>query len=526
MATAAYLIASAALHPSIALLAIPIVGVRFFGIARGVMRYLERYVSHDVNLRVLAHLREWFYAALESSAPPHLLTRRSGDLLARIVGDVETLQNFFVRILAPPLVALIIALGSGVFLSAFSVELALVVLGLMSLVGVGMPLAIQPISRAANRRLVELRAELNAHAVDALQGMADLIAFGQAATTNEQAQTLSRELIRAQPRLAWLAAAQSALGNLLAHLAVWCGLCVTIPLIAAAQLDGVLLPMIALAVQASFEGVLALPLAFHYLESNLLAAQRLFEIADAPQPRLSPNRAPRVEPVSELHLALCMRDVSFRYAPNEPLVLDRASFDLPYSKILAITGASGVGKSTLINLLLRFWGFVDGTISVDGHDLRDLAPDAARQYFSVVSQPVHLFNGTIRNNLLLARPDATDADIIRAAELAQVHAFIAALPQGYATPIGEQGLQLSGGERQRLAIARALLRDAPILILDEATAHLDALTERAVLRAIRRTQRTVLVITHRANELADCWDELLVLQNGRLLNFRNGSVPS
>ncbi len=526
LATSAYLIASAALHPSIADLAIPIVGVRFFGIARGGMRYLERLVSHDVNLRVLAYLRVWFYATLEPGAPAQLLTRRSGDLVARIIGDVETLQNFFVRILAPPFVALVIALGVTIYLAAFSIPLALGVLGLMFCVGVILPVAIQPVSRAANRRLVELRAALNAHVVDSLQGMADLIAFDQAEAANTHAQDLSRELIRAQTRLARLAAAQSALSNWLAQLAVWYGLYVAIPLVAAAQLDGILLPMLTLTVQASFEGALALPLAFQYLESNVSAARRLFEIADVPQPGFQFNHAPRLAPQSQQNLALCMHDVSFRYAPNEPRVLAHANFDMPFGATIAITGASGAGKSTLVNLLVRFWDFEDGTIFVNGHDLRDLSPDAARQFFSVVTQPVHLFNGTIRDNLLLARPKATDAELVHAAEVAQVHSFIAALPQGYATRVGEQGLQLSGGERQRLAIARALLRDAPILVLDEATAQLDALTERAVLHAIRETGRTTLVITHRAQALADCWDHMLVLQNGRLENFPSAPVSS
>jgi ATP-binding cassette subfamily C protein CydC len=524
MATSAYIIASAALHPSIADLAVPIVGVRFFGIARGVFRYLERYISHYVNFSLLARLRVWFYSAVEPLAPARLMHYRSGDLLTRIVGDIETLQNFYVRIIAPPMIALTIAVVMGAFLSEFSPALALVVLAFMFAVGVVVPVGVQHISQPTNRQTVQLRAELNTQLVDGIQGIADLLAFGGEQAHAVRVKTLSRELVRLQGRMASLTGLHNAAGNLLTHLAMWTVLVIAIPMVASARLDGVYLPVIALAVLASFEGVLALPLAFQYLESNLQSARRLFEIVDVPK---VDNRRPQatdrreIAAVSGRRSAVVVEDLTFRYAPDEPLALEHVSFDLREGESLALVGPSGAGKTTLVNLLLRFWDYAEGRIVVGGRDLREYDPDAARRLFGVVSQPTHLFNASIRENLMLARPQAIEAEMIHAAQQAQMHDFIRALPQGYDTLIGEQGLRLSGGERQRLAIARALLaaRDAPIILLDEPTANLDPVTEHQVLRAIRGltdvTRRATLIITHRLVGL-EGMGEIVVLCAGRV----------
>ena len=523
MAASAWIIASAALHPSVADLAVAIVGVRFFGIARGVFRYLERLVSHHVNFSLLARLRVWFYTAIEPLAPARLAQYRSGDLLSRIVGDIETLQNFFIRVIAPPVVALLSAALMGVFLAAFSPAIALAVLAFMALVGVVVPIVVRRISRDAGRQLVLVRSELNTQLIDGLQGAADLIAFGEAHHQAARVKTLSREFARWQSRMASITALHNAGSALLTNLALWSVLLIAIPLVNAAQIKGVDLAVVALATLASFEGVLALPLAFQYLETNLQAAKRLFEIADVQAKQLTTKSPGHEENLVAWRLGgrnygLVVKDLSFRYNAAEPLALDRISFDLQPGRSLAIVGPSGAGKSTLINLLLRFWDYEQGRIEIGGRDLRDVDPDEVRRLFGVVSQQTHLFNTTVRENLLLAKPEATEAEIIQAAQQAQLHDFIQSLPQGYDTLIGEQGLRLSGGERQRLAIARALLKDAPILILDEATANLDPSTEREVLRVIRaaRSQHTTLMITHRLVGLEEA-DEIIVLRAGRVV---------
>lgn len=514
MSTAAWIIARAALQPSIAVLQVAIVGVRFFGISRGVFRYLERVVSHQTTFRLLSRLRVWFYTQIEPLAPARLAAYRSGDLLSRIVADIDTLENFYLRVLAPPAVAALVTGMMAIFFSAFDRRLALALVVYLALAGIGVPLLTRRLGRRAGRGLVAVRADLNAALVDGVQGLPDLVAYGQAERQTQMIRSLSASIREQQARMARIGGLDAALGALLTGLAVLTVLALAIPLVSAGQLDGVLLAVLALATISSFEAVLPLPQAFQHLESNLEAARRLFDLVDA-VPAVADPPDPLPPPA---RCDLAVRDLRFRYAPGDPLALDGISFTLPQGGTLAIVGTSGAGKSTLVNLLLRFWDYDAGTIELGGADLRAYRPDDVRAQFAVVRQDTHLFSGTIRENLLLARPDAGETELIAAARQAQLHGFIQALPQGYDTWIGEQGLTLSGGERQRLAIARAVLRDAPILVLDEATANLDAVTEQAVMDAVVRAMRgrTTLLITHRLVGLEHA-DEILVLHRGRVI---------
>ncbi|NOZ29154.1 MAG: thiol reductant ABC exporter subunit CydC [Chloroflexi bacterium] len=514
MATSAYIIARAALHPSIADLQVAIVGVRFFGIARGVFRYLERYVSHQTTFRLLARLRVWFYEALEPMAPARLMEHRSGDLLSRIVGDIESLQHFYIRVIAPPAVALLTLLTMTAFLYRYHPALAAMLAIAFLVAGIGVPLLIRILSRRPGQETVIVRAELHAALVDGIQGMADLLAFDRAQDHLESIRSTDERLAKAQRRLAWAEGLQSALGGLLAHVGMWGILLVAIPLIREGHINGVYLGALILAALASFEAITPLSQAAQHLESSLEAARRLFDIVDA-HPAVSDPPSPAPPPREP---DLVVEHLSFRYRPGDPPALDDISFALPRGKRLAIVGPSGAGKSTLVHLLLRFWDYRDGRILLDGRDLRAYRQEDVRRMIAVVSQHTHLFNATIRENLLIARPDADEEAIIQAARQAQIHEFIQSLPQGYETWIGEQGVRLSGGERQRLAITRALLKDAPILILDEATANLDVLTARRVLEAVHALMegRTTLMITHRLAD-ARTMDEILVLQAGRIV---------
>ncbi len=514
LATSAYIIAYAALQPSIAELQIAIVGVRFFGITRGILRYLERLVSHNVAFRLLASLRVWFYQKLEPLAPARLIRYQSGDLLGRIVADIETLGQFFARVLAPPAVAVCIAILMWFLFGAFDPRLSLLLVGFLSLAGVGSLALAKGLGRGTGRRLIGLRASLNSALVDGVQGCADLLAFTSAEQHQSDISSLSQQYIQLQERMSRVSGLSNALTGLLMNVSIIALLIVAIPLINAGQLDGVYLALLVLAAIASFEAILPLPSIFQQLESQLAAAQRLLEIVDA-QPSVIDLRDTSPEPIDA---SLVVRDLRFRYGPEERPALDGISFQLDQGSTLAVVGPSGAGKSTLINLLLRFWDYDEGSIRLGGHELRDYRGEDVRRMISVVSQRTHLFNDTIKGNLLLASPDASDHDLIQAAKLAQIHQFIQGLPNGYDTWIGEGGLLLSGGERQRVAIARALLKDTPILILDEPTANLDALTAREVMKALYglMEERTTLIITHRLVGL-EVVNQILVMHEGRVV---------
>lgn len=514
LTTSAYLIARAALHPSIAELQVAIVGVRFFGITRGVFRYLERLQTHDTAFRLLARLRVWFYEHLEPLAPARLMTQRSGDLLSRIIYDIETLQHFFLRVIVPPGVAMAMITAVTFFMSRFDLWLSVQLLLFLLLAGLAIPLLTNRMARLFGEREVKLRSDLNAALVDGIQGNADILAFEQGPSHLDLVFNLTTDIAGTKERNAWVAGLSIGLIGLTTNLAVMATILRAVPLVQFGILEGYLLAVVVIATIASFEAVDPLPDAFQHLESSLTAARRLFEIVDVPPAVADPESHKPLPESTRIHAS----KLTFRYADDLPPVLREIDFDLAPGRILAVIGPSGSGKSSIAHLLLRFWDYSEGQILLGGTDLRSLKLEELRSLFSVISQDTYLFHGSIRDNLLFAKPDAGDAEIFAALKQAQLLAFVHALPQALDTPIGERGLMLSGGERQRLAITRALLRDAPIWIADEPTANLDPLTEREVMRSLKSLmrKRTSLLLTHRLIELEDV-DEILVLQEGGMV---------
>jgi len=527
---AAYLIAAAALKPLLILLTLPIYMVRFMGVSRAVARYAERLVAHDVTFRLLSELRARVYARLAPLAPARLLAYRSGDVLARLVGDIEELQNLYLGVVAPLVVAVAIAALTYNLFALFSRTLAWAALAFLAAAGAGVPLLAGALSRGLGQRRLTARAALNTEIVDGLQGMQDLLACGRPDVYRRKVAALDGALARVQRRVALIGGARQASNDLLMNLALWTLLVLTIPLVTARAIDGVYLGLLALVILASFEAVQPLGAAFQSLGRSLAAGARVFEVIDA-APSVTDPAAPLPAPISP---GLDFDGVSFSYSEDDGVALDGAdgvaldgadgvalrgiTFSLRPGRRVAIVGPSGAGKSTLARLAVRAWDPASGAIRLGGADIRRYRLDDLRAAVGVVAQDTYIFNDTVRGNLLLARPDASDDELARAVELAQLAEFVRDLPDGLDTWVGEQGLRLSGGERQRLAIARALLKDAPLLILDEATANLDPITERAALDALDALMRgrTVLLITHRLVAM-ERMDEILALDRGRIV---------
>lgn len=526
MATAAYLLARAALHPSVMELMIAIVGVRFFGISRAVFRYFERYVSHDVTFRILSRIRVRIYETIEPLAPARLTYFKSGDLLSRIVGDVEIQQNLFLRVLAPPFTALLVLISFGLFLAPFDQRFSFLLAGFFLLGGIALPFGIKRLSHGAGKQKVIEKAQLQIQILDMIQGLTELLSFGQEQVSLERFRKTQKRYSLAEKRYIWLSGLSGALLGIVSNLGMWLVLVLGIILVNQGQLSGVNLGMLALGFLSSFEAIQSLPNALQNLEENKAAAERLWELNEL-EPVIpaviekQTNNGLSIE-ASEHNSSLEFNHLNFRYVQSEEYVLKDISLQLYRRGKVGIVGPSGAGKSSLVNLLLRFWDYKEGEIRVEGRELKSLPLDEARQLFGVVAQKTHLFNASVKDNLLLANPHAGDEELFEACRKAKIHDFILSLPEGYESMIGEEGFKLSGGQRQRLAIARVILKNAPILILDEATTGLDPVTERDVMQEIMELfkERPVLVISHHL-PIVQNLDEILVINKGEIVERGN-----
>ena len=492
----------------------PAAMIRGLAIARTGGRYVERLLTHEATFRVLARLRVWLYQAIEPLAPARLDLLRSADLLSRLQADIDTLNQVYLRLLLPAGVAGVALLGMLGAMSLVSAGAALLTAGWLLLAGIGVPWWAWRRARAPSREALLLRNTLRIDAADALAGALELRVYGAEQAWLQRVDDGSAALLMQQRRLSDLAGLSGAALGLFANLAVASVLALVLPAVAAASLPPQDLPMLALFALGAFEAVAPLPLASQMLGEMLAAARRVFELADTP-PALAEPLAASPSPDGG---AVSIRGLRMRYGEQGPWVLDGLDLELRAGTRLALVGASGAGKSSLLQVLTRLRDFQQGSVRVAGHDLRDYRGDDARALYSVVAQDEYLFHGSVLDNLLLARPQATPQQVEAACRAARLHEVVEALPAGYLTQLGESGSLLSGGQARRLGIARALLKDAPILLLDEPAEALDARTERALYEALADAMhgRTVLLITHRLGALQALVDEVALLDAGRI----------
>ncbi|HSF62342.1 MAG TPA: thiol reductant ABC exporter subunit CydC [Gaiellaceae bacterium] len=509
MASAGYLIARSAERPAILSLTTTIVAVRFFALARPIARYLERLVSHDLAFRVLARIRVRFYERIEPLAPAGLDAYRSGDLVSRMVADVDALQSLYLRGLGPPIVALLAGgLAVGVALAIVPLAALLLAAGLL-LAGIALPIVSGLLGRETGRFRSAVQGHLAAELVELVRGAPELVVYGREEESIRRLRATDAMLARLARRDSLAAGVADGLGVVVAGATTAAVLAAAVSAHAAGELDRVLVAAVTLLALASFEAVAPLPQAARELSATLAAGGRVLELTER-EPTVEDPPAPLPAPKGTPTIAL--EDVSVRYPAGDVLVLDRVRLRIEPGARIALVGPSGAGKTTVVNLLLRFLDPVAGRVTLDGHDLRDYRQEDVRRAIAVAGQDSYLFSTSIRENVRLARPGATDAELEDALRKARIADWVASLPDGADTLVGEEGAQLSGGQRQRVALARALLADAPILVLDEPTAHLDPETAEALVRDVLSTagDRSVLLITHRPEGL-DLVDEVVTL---------------
>ncbi|MCI0384748.1 thiol reductant ABC exporter subunit CydD [Streptomyces sp. CNQ085] len=518
MASSGWLISRASQQPPVLYLMVAVTATRAFGIGRAVFRYAERLVSHDAVLRVLADLRVTVHRRLERLAPAGLRHTRRGDLLTRLVADVDALQDYFLRWLLPAAVAVAVSLSATVFTAWLLPEAgAALALGLLT-AGVAVPALAAAVSRRTERRLAPARGELATRTVDLLTGTAELTVAG--ALPRRTAAV--RDADAALTRLAARSSAATALGGGLSALAA--GLTVTAAawLGAAAvhdgRLDGLLMAVVVLTPLAAFEAVSGMPLAVQHRQRTRRSAERVHEVIDAPAPVREPED-PAPAPAHPFPLVLT--GLTARHPGGEAggrPALREVDLVLTPGRRVAVVGPSGSGKTTLAHVLLRFLDPESGgyTLGPGAVDATALDSDAVRRLVGLCAQDAHIFDSSLRENLRLARPSATDGDLRAALAAARLDDWVGELPEGLDTSVGEFGARLSGGQRRRLALARALLADFPVLVLDEPAEHLDLATADALTADLLAATegRTTVLITHRLAGL-EAVDEVVVLDGGR-----------
>jgi ATP-binding cassette, subfamily C, bacterial CydC len=514
LAVSGFLLARASQHPNIVAISIAVVAVRALGISRGAFRYAERLGSHDVAFRVLADVRVAIYRQLERLAPAGLADFRSGDLLARLVSDVDAMQDLYIRGLSPPLAAALAGAGAVLTAVALLAPAGLLLCAGLLTAGLAVPFVAARTARLAAQRSAAARGKLGAQLTDVLSGAADAHAFGAEDELLARATAADAELTMLSRR----SAAASGLGSGLMAAAggatLWGVLLLGVAATGSGTFGRVPLAVVTLTALAAFEAVTALPAAAIQLGQASTAARRIGAVLDAPDPVREPAR-PLALPAGRLHIRLT--GASVRYYPGGPLAIDGVDLDLPAGKRVALVGPTGAGKSTIASVLLRFCDLCGGTATLNDNDLAAYSADDVRSRIGGCPQDAHIFDTTIAANLRLAKPGATDAELMAVADRVRLAGWIASLPAGLATRVGAHGAQVSGGQRQRLALARALLADPAVLILDEPTAHLDAANKQVLLADLLAVtgERSLLLITHDLDSL-DQLDEIVVLRAGRV----------
>ena len=534
LATAAWLISRSAQRPPVLFLIGPAAVVQAFGFGRALFRYAERLAGHDAALGLLAAHRVRAYDALARLAPVGLADHRSGDLITRLVTDIDSFADRWLRVRLPFVAAAVAGAGAVALVTALQPAAGLVLAATLVVSALAGPAVAIALSRREERSLAPLRGDLAAAIVELLEGAAELTVFGAAGRALAAVQSNAGRVREATARSGYGRGAGAAVGALATGTALLGAVVFAVPAVRSGALAGVLLAVVVLTPLAAHEVFAGLGPAAQEIPGLRAAADRVAQLLARPAPVAEPAD-PR--PLPEPPYELAARGLTAGWGPGAP-VLREVSFDVPAGSRAAIVGPSGAGKTTLALVLLRFldYGADGGTVTLNGIDLRAFAPDAVRTVIGLCEQDAHVFDSTLEANLRLARPDATEVELRDALARARLLDWTDSLPLGLLTPVGEHGARLSGGQRQRLALARVLLADFPVVILDEPAEHLDEATADELTRDLLNAVagRTVLLITHRPVDtgpvdtgLVDTGlvDQVLRLAGGRLTKDAGQARP-
>lgn len=515
LATGAYLIATAALHPPLYTLTLPILGVRCFGITRAVLRYGERYIAHDATFRILSRLRTTTYDRLEQSSPVKTQTKTSAELCDMLLHQVDTLKDFYLRILAPLSAAIIVAIFITLLIGYYLPKLALCLLAAFLLIGLVIPSLINYKNRLAQQQIEEYRLQLHNSFIDTIRGNAELTAFNRLPDFIAKIEKLTDDANNKKRYFFRRQALADTTTDICIALIIIIAFYFLTPLIAKHYFTGIQLAVLILVLQSTFELAFPLPAIWQYYATAIHSAKQLFSLPITKRQSTTianPNNLP-----TDSMNVLAVNELYFAYSAELP-VLKNITFNIKHGERIALVGANGSGKSTLMALLLNLYQPQQGTLQLKGINYTSYSPENIRNHFAVATQEMHLFQDTIRNNFAILHPHATEKQISSALNKAELTSFIKTLPQGLDTFIGHNGQSLSGGQRQRLILALALLKPTPIILLDEPTKGLDDVTADKIITTLLTLpkEQTLFLITHDLTALQKM-DRIIVLEGGTII---------
>lgn len=512
LGTSAVLISRAALHPDVLDLMVLIVAVRFFGISRGVFRYLERVFSHDTTFRILSSIRKWFYKNFRENYSENNIGFKTGDIYTRLTSNVDNLKEYYLRGVYPLIIAVLTGVITTDFIAYFSNKLAFIYALIYFLCGLLLPAILFKFSYKLIKKEAVLKEKLNKTLIDMLNGILEVKVYNMEDYFKVKFLQITKELSTIQKKKNVVNAIGENIHGFSASLIMTLALIITVPEVTAGELPGIYYAMLPLTIMASFEALMPINNILYKFNKAYTAGKSIFSIIDE-------KICVRGNELSEISsLDLTVKNLCIYKNQSKECIIKELSFYLPYGRKLAIVGASGSGKSTILKALLGFLNFNEGEIKLGDMSYEFLEKEEIRKQFSYIDQSPYMFNTSFKENLLIANPEASIEEVTCALECSYIKSLIDTLPQGLDTPLGQYSCSISGGEKQRLEISRALLKNAPIILLDEPTAGLDVELEKKVVEELQKDlkDKSCIWVTHRFVAM-DYMDEIVVMHKGKVV---------